>query len=282
MNRRHDPPARPGRLFPLLLALALAAPAAQAWSRQGHELVAELAEADLSPAARDAVRDLLSDEPVPTLAAIAAWADDIRAEGGALGEASKHWHYVNIPGSACDYVPARDCPDGDCIIGAIARQRAILADAGQPRRARTDALKFLVHLVGDAHQPMHAGYPHDRGGNDYQIQYRGKGAPEGEGTNLHRVWDYWLLRSANLDTPTYAARLRRLALPEAPTPDPEHPARDWALESCRLIHAEGLYPSDHDIGDDYLDRHRPLAERRIRLAGARLAALLNEVLDPAR
>src|SRR5690606_6498314 len=198
MNRR------PFLLFPaaaVALVLALAVPAAQAWSRHGHQLVGELAERQLSPAVLAEVRTLLADEPEPGLAAIAPWADEIRASGNAPGERSKRWHFVNIPGQDCHYLPERDCPDGNCIIGAIQAQQALLADRSQPRQARAEALKFLVHFLGDVHQPMHAGYPHDRGGNGYQIQYRGEGAPEGEGTNLHGVWDYWLLRSAGLDLP---------------------------------------------------------------------------------
>jgi len=263
---------RPILLFGLALALAL--PDAHAWSREGHQLVGELAERQLSPAALAEVRALLADEAEPTLAAVAPWADDIRAEENDLGRRSKRWHFVNIPGHDCAYDAARDCPDGNCIIGAIESQRAVLADRTQPRQARIEALKFLVHFVGDAHQPMHAGYPHDRGGNNYQIHYRGKGAPEGQGTNLHGTWDYWLLKSAGLGVPAYADRLQSMPLP----PLAPGGAREWALESCRLIHAEALYPRGHRITDAYLDQHRPLAEQRIQLAGRRLATLLDEAL----
>ncbi len=263
------------------LALALAVPAAQAWSRQGHELVGELAERQLSPAAQAQVRELLADEATPTLAGVATWADEIRAEKTPLGVLSRRWHYVNIPGKDCDYAPARDCPDGECVIGAINAQRAVLADASQPRQKRIEALKFLVHFVGDAHQPMHAGHPHDRGGNDFQLNYRGKGSPQGEGTNLHGVWDYWLLRSANLDNAAYAERLAAMPpLPADPVPAVGNPAQAWTLESCRLIQSESIYPPRRRITDAYLDQHRPLAEQRIRLAASRLAGLLEDALVP--
>ena len=261
------------------LALALATPAAQAWSRQGHQLVGELAERQLSPAALAEVQALLEGEPDPSLAGVSTWADEIRAEKTALGELSRRWHYVNIPGKDCDYAPARDCPDGECVIGAINAQFAVLADASKPREERAQALKFLVHFVGDAHQPMHAGHPHDRGGNNHQLNYRGKGAPDGEGTNLHGVWDYWILQSAGLDNDAYAARLE--ALPPLP-PDPAaglgNAAQAWTLESCRLIQSASIYPPRRRIGDAYLDRHRPLAEQRVRLAADRLAGLLEDAL----
>ena len=262
------------------LALTLATPPALAWSRQGHELVGELAERELSPAALAQVQDLLAGEPEPTLAGVSTWADEIRAAKSPLGETSQRWHYINIPGKDCDYVAARDCPDGECVIGAINAQAKVLGDLSQPRQARVEALKFLVHFVGDAHQPMHAGYPHDRGGNDHQLNYTGKGSPEGEGTNLHGVWDYWIVQGAGMDNTAYADHLQTLPLPADPAAGADNPAMAWTLESCRLIQAEGLYPPGRKITDAYLDKHRPVAETRLRLAGARLAELLEKTLVP--
>ena len=274
-----------------MLALCLLAftADASAWSREGHELVGELAQRRLSPAARAEVARLLAAEPDPTLAGVAAWADEIRAEsrsaGHPLGKRSEHWHYVNFPrGADCDLQPARDCPDGDCIVGAIDAQRAILADRGRSDAERAQALKFLVHFVGDVHQPMHAGFRHDRGGNNYQIQYRGRGARDGsEGTNLHRIWDYWMLASAGLDRSAYADRLQtRSAVAVEPALADPDVARGWAVESCRLIADTPLYPRGHVLRDDYLDRYRPLAERRILQAAFRLSALIEAAVVPPR
>jgi hypothetical protein len=273
------------RLISTVVLLALAAPAF-GWSKQGHQLVGELAERDLTPATRAEVARLLAGEAEPTLAGVSTWADEIRAQsrstGNPLGERSSRWHYVNFPDKGCNYVAARDCPDGNCVIGAINAQRAILADRSQPLQARRDALKFVVHFVGDAHQPMHAGLASDRGGNNFQLNYRGKGSPKGEGTNLHGVWDYWLLRSANLDNPAYTTKLLQNPLPEGTRLAADNPAAEWTLESCRLIASNALYPSKRRITDAYLDLHRPTAEARVRQAGARLAALLNGALDTAR
>ncbi len=269
------------RLIPAVILLALAAPAF-GWSKQGHQLVGDLAERDLTPAARAEVERLLAGEPNPTLAGVSIWADEIRADGNELGQRSRTWHYVNFDRDGCNYVPARECPGGNCVIGAINAQRAILADRTQPLQARREALKFVVHFVGDAHQPMHAGFGRDRGGNNFQLNYRGKGSPQGEGTNLHGVWDYWLLRSANLDNAGYAAKLRQSPVPADAALGSDNPAAAWTLESCRLITSESIYPPKRRIGDAYLDQHRPLAETRVRQAGARLAALINAALDPAR
>ncbi|HZH42833.1 MAG TPA: S1/P1 nuclease, partial [Lysobacter sp.] len=202
------------------------------------------------------------------------------------GRRTSRWHYVNFPTGTCDYVPERDCPNGDCVVGAVERQRAILADRSQPHEARRDALKFLVHFVGDMHQPMHAGNRNDKGGNDFQISLRTPIEPEAYartrykdgvmGTNLHSIWDYYVLRSLGLELPAYARRLDALPWPPADTAMSAPAA--WSLESCRLIDARKLYPDTHVMQHDYLERMRPLAEQRVRQAAWRLAALLNEVL----
>lgn len=273
------------RTLSALLLLAVSGQAL-AWSKQGHQLVGELAERELSPAALAEVRRLLEGESNPTLAGVSVWADEIRAEsrttGNKLGELSSRWHYVNFPGEGCDYQPARDCPEGNCVIGAINAQAAILADRSRSDEDRRNALKFVVHFVGDAHQPMHAGFAHDRGGNNFQVNYRGKALPEGQGTNLHGVWDYWLLQSAGLDNAAYVAKLQQTPVPADPAIGALNPALAWTLESCRLIASEQAYPPKRrrNLGDAYLDRHRPTAERRIRQAGDRLARLINDALAP--
>ena len=217
-------------LILLLLVSTLPAPA-HAWSRQGHQLVGELAERDLTPAARREVQRLLAGEPEPTLAGVSTWADEIRAEsrqgGHSLGERSTRWHYVNFQrGAGCEYVPARECPGGNCVIAAINAQYTILADRRRPLDERREALKFLVHFVGDVHQPMHAGYAQDRGGNNHQLNYRGKGSPKGEGTQLHGVWDYWLIKSGDRDNPDYVQYLLQSPVPEDTARGADNPAAE--------------------------------------------------------
>jgi nuclease S1 len=260
--------------IPLLLALLALWPApAQAWSAAGHRIVGHLAAAELTPDARAEVARLLAGEPDPTLAGVSDWADRLRGENGPRGKATAPWHYVNYASGTCDFDPARDCPRGDCVVGAINRNFLVLSDRRRPLLERRDALKFLVHFVGDVHQPLHSNPRRDRGGNDYQVNYKGRG------TNLHAVWDHTLLESRRLAPPAYAEALRREPLlPHDPTRSSQTPALDWALQSCRLVGRPGVYPEGHVIGDDYIDKHRPIAERRLREAGSRLAALLNHAL----
>ena len=271
----------------LFAALLAASPAALAWSALGHRLVGAIAERHLDPAAEAQVRALLAGEPDPTLAGVAYWADALRNDDPPRFKATSRWHYINARGGGCDFDLARDCPDGGCVVAQIQRQRAILADRTQPREARRDALKFLVHLVGDAHQPMHAGDRTDAGGNQYQISLATALEPEAYardkyvdgvmGTNLHSVWDYYILGAAGLSLPQYARKLDALPWPpsnEAPLFAP----MAWARESCRLVEARHLYPDGHKLDDGYLDPMRPLAEQRIRQAAWRLASILNDAL----
>lgn len=263
------------RLHATLLALLLGAPApcALAWSGDGHRVVAQLAAGQLRPKATAEAQRLLAGEIDPTLPGVANWADQLRESGSREGRRSQRWHFVNFKGGDCRYAPARDCPDGDCVIAAINRSFLALADRERPDSERRDALKWLVHLVGDVHQPLHATARDDRGGGDFQVAYHGKGR------NLHNVWDGLVLHSSGLAWHTLAAQLAAGArLPPDPTSRSDRPAVDWSVESCRI--AERIYPPTHVIGDDYLRDNLPLVEMRLQLAGKRLAGMLNHALDP--
>ena len=272
------------------LTLAAAGPAG-AWGALGHRMVGELAQRHLDPAAQAEVARLLAGEKDPTLAGVATWADDLRNEDPERFKATSRWHYINAKGGGCAFDVARDCPDGNCVVAAIEKQRAILADRSQPIDARRDALKFIVHLVGDSHQPMHAGNRTDSGGNGFQISLRTPLEPEAYarnkyvdgvmGTNLHSVWDYYILGSRGLDLRQYSDRLDKLPWPPYPAPSRyDVMPLAWAGESCRLIDARGLYPPEdkHTMDHAYLDAMRPLAEQRVRQAAWRLAQLLNETI----
>ncbi|WP_312709796.1 S1/P1 nuclease [Stenotrophomonas sp.] len=266
-------------LHSLLLAAALApalltlsAPA-HAWGAQGHRLVAEVADTRLNPTARAEVDRLLALEPGATLASIAPWADQLRAKDPGLGRRSAGWHYVNIAEEGCQYAPATHCKNGNCIVEALKAQSAILGDHSLTDGERLQALKFVVHMVGDVHQPMHAGYGHDKGGNDFQLQFGNRG------TNLHSLWDSGMLNIRKLDDAGYLPVLRALPAPKlARQSNPQRDPQRWAEASCRISTQPGVYPASHKIGDEYTARYRPVAEAQLRLAGENLAQLLNRVL----
>lgn len=263
----------------LALALLAASTPALGWGVLGHRLVGALAQDELTPQAQAEVARLLEGEPEPTLAGVAAWADELRSNDPVLGKRSARWHYVNLGEHDCTYDAARDCAGGHCIVEAIRDQSAILADRAQPAEARRQALKFVVHFVGDAHQPLHAAFAHDKGGNDVQVRVPGDDGKE-RGSNLHSYWDSGLLRNAGLDEAAYLRRLRALPLAVALERDPLPPeAADWARHSCRIATGAGFYPAAAKLQTGYETTWRPVAEAQLRRAGTRLAALLNAALD---
>ncbi|MBA2239330.1 MAG: S1/P1 nuclease [Lysobacter sp.] len=276
------------RLIIATAALLVATPA-HAWGELGHRLVGDLAQRHLAPAARAEVAALLAGEAEPTLGGVAMWADHLRDQDPARFKETSRRHYVSLPEGVCRFDASRDCPDGDCVVVAIEEQARILADRTRTTPARRDALKFVVHFVGDAHQPMHAGNRPDRGGNDFQISLRTDIPPEAYaadryvdgvmGTNLHSVWDYYILAGARLDRAEYARRLDAIVWPSQE--HPRTPASAWTGESCRVTSSRSLYPAGHKMDHAYLDAMRPLAEQRIRQAGYRLALMLNGIFQPA-
>ncbi len=150
------------------------------------------------------------------------------------------------------------------MVAAIDRQLALLA-WNAPAAKRLTALKYVVHFVADVHQPLHAGYAEDRGGNTYQLQAFMRGS------NLHALWDVGLIK--NLDLSNEALTTRLLA---KPVKAGEFSAASVAEESCRIVGTPGFYP-DRKVDVPYVERFTPVMEDRLRLAGARLAAVLNRV-----
>jgi hypothetical protein len=259
------------------IVLGLLATPAFAWGALGHRLVADLADDELSPAARRAVGELLAGEKEPTLAGIATWADALRANDPGLGRRSAPWHYVGLHSPACDYAPA-DCPDGNCVVGAIRAQAAILADRQQPIEARRTALRFVVHFIGDAHQPLHANNRDDKGGNTVQLRVPAAGGGD-KGSNLHSLWDSGLMQHTGMDEAAYHAHLRTLPVAvDIPARALPPQAAAWVEQSCRITLRPGLYPPSPKIGEAYYAAWTPLVDEQLRRAGTHLAQVLNAAL----
>ena len=234
--------------------------AAHAWGTEGHQVVALIAQSQLTPKARAEVDRLLALEPGETLGSVSTWADEHR------NPSTAPWHYVNFPRGNCVYEEQRDCPDGRCVVGAIKRQTEILGSKA-PDDEKLRALKYLVHFVGDVHQPLHAGFLDDKGGNTYQLQAFLRGS------NLHAVWDTALIKNLGEEPEAMAKRVRTLNT-GFPVGDLDPVAA--AQESCRIVSEPGFYP-DRVVDLPYIQRYTPVMERRLATAGARLAGLLNSV-----
>ncbi|GMV30778.1 MAG: endonuclease [Rhodanobacteraceae bacterium] len=254
------------------LVLALFSSSAGCWGVLAHDTIAGIAQARLSAPVRQEIRALLQPDNESTLVDVATWADDLRDTDPARFRTTGKLHYVNFSSSACRYEAARDCRGGDCVVAAIERNAAVLADRSRPRTERADALRFVTHLVADVHQPLHASYRRDKGGNTVQLRY-GR-----ENWNLHSVWDSLVVKSARLRWPDYVATLARDAGAVAGAGGPAQ----WAEESCRIVREDDVYPDGDRIDDAWLARERPVAERRMQQAAVRLAAMLERVLGSPR
>src|SRR5215472_2128636 len=279
----------------LAAALLLTAPAALAWGPQGNRTIGAIADRLLTPAAQTAVLHILENDRAKfdspsmrtTLEAVSEWADDVRGTPAARPA----WHYDDVP--ICGMRDkASYCPGGECNTEQLKRLIGVLADARTPARERDEALKWVVHLVGDIHQPLHAADNSDHGGNLVPVALEGVHTRGRE--NLHRAWDNDLvpltLHARNRQQPppgidALAAQARDLERQVGQgTPD------SWARESNNLArnvayHYSGFacnsVPSDIVALDgSYLEDAELVVRERLLLAGARLAAVLNTALAP--
>jgi hypothetical protein len=237
------------------------------WYDKGHRIVGLIAHANLTAEARKEIQRILPGNM--TLADSAIWPDH---EGRSIRDFDP-LHYVNIPENASGYDQARDCPERNCMVEALKWFLAVIADKNAPIMMRRLALHFVAHLVGDMHQPLHAGRATDRGGVDILVTYRG------ETTNLHFFWDTNLVE---LETGTEEEIANQLIASittderlKWQTGDP----KQWTDESLMLVrsHAYTTGPSV-ELSDEYVEKARPIVRSRLAQAGIRLAWLLNIAL----
>jgi len=280
------------RVALLLFALAQA-PHGLAFGPQGHRTVGAIAGQLLTASARAEVERLLADDldrfgnpsGRHTLEAVSVWADELSG----TTQARPRWHYDNEPvcGSAS---MALICPDGECASAQLQRLVGVLSDRHAPVRTRNEALKWVVHLVGDLHQPLHAADNRDRGGNEVRVVLAGVRTRGHE--TLHRAWDndfvYLALGARSRQQPPaeldVLVREAQTLLGEAGVGD----VPQWLSESNHLARniayaypgfACGAGPrSDIVLDEAYVARAAALTRERLLLGGARLAALLNRSL----
>lgn len=172
----------------LLIPVLSAAPGAHAWGALGHETVAYVASNFVTSATKTYTQKMLADTSVDWLAAVATWADTYRYT--TAGKFSAPYHYIDAndnPPSSCGVDYDRDCGDGGCVVKAIDNYTTIVQDSESAAASRSDALKFLVHFIGDIHQPLHD-EALEVGGNDIDVTFANDTT-----WNLHSVWDSAML-----------------------------------------------------------------------------------------
>lgn len=259
-------------MVPPLLILLMASDVS-AWGPDGHKAVARLAEARLSEKAKAAVQALLGGE---SLADVAIWADEVR---NTTHPATYNWHFTDVPVNARRFNRDRDCrpnPEkGDCSVAALERLAAVLRDPTRPALERREALEFIVHIVGDIHQPLHsAERDHDQGGNLVTVTLLG------QMTNLHAAWDRGIIAAYQENEMTLV----------------QH-AEDWLSSQQERAIARGSFidwtNDSHNIARDIVYKHAAdhvidaperaeairIIRKRIGRAGVRLASVLNRAFE---
>ena len=295
------------------------APAGHAWGCRGHEAVAALAEKHLTPEAKQALLALLTANPIDPqlkrycgergldlIVDAATWADDERTKNPATAP----WHYIDVPLNVTQGSLANYCGAGGCVTKAITEQLAILKDKTAPGPKRAAALRFIIHFVGDLHQPLHAITNSDRGGNCVALRYmqrRPHSRNNSYTPNLHHIWDTEIPESQmqGADAGEYADTLDTMfAGSFAEWQAGGMQLENWAWESHQHaadtaygalgtpIAAEPDVPvnscvDDNNIGQRMLHKHivvgiayrdqaASVAEERLAQAGIRLAMILND------
>lgn len=316
--------AAPFAICSVLLAVLAVSPPARAWGCQGHEIVAIIAESHLNPRARLMAQEILATSPIslglprychdPGLDAFAdssTWADDERS----IRPDTASWHFIDIPLTARRDDLAQYCnPSTGCLTSALAAELAILKNPRESVQARADALRFVIHLVGDIHQPLHAATNNDRGGNCVPVEFFGRMPQEKNlkydefSPNLHQIWDVDIIEklSRGASPQTMASELDdefRAQIPVWQSQRADFSAWAWESHSLAASVAYGRLPRRigaewprqvsscadddriglrmlelrEDLGTDYESAAAPVVEQQLAKAGARLAGLLNSL-----
>lgn len=271
-------------------AIGLSAPASAYWE-YGHETVGEIAMANVKPATRVAVRRLLAKTamldtpecPATTVEGASTWADCIKKLKNPDGKPrfgyAYGWHFQDV--NICQpFSLTEPCKDGNCVSAQIERDVATLRDRHAPQKDKVQALVFLIHFVGDLHQPLHAGEKNDKGGNDVLATYGIYSPPR---FNLHSIWDGPLAERAATTGGSLVHRYAPAVRAKVAAGD----VTDWSRESWQLAHdvvyTSALHgdpcapsPAHVTLSDAEIDSLVPAARLQLERGGLRLAKLLDK------
>lgn len=243
------------------------------WGPQGHSISAQIAQHLLTPKAHNMVKDVLNGEEI---ADVASWAD--RVKHSTDYRWSGPLHFINTPDWLCDFSYRRDCVNNRCVAGAIGNYTVRVASRNNPN----ESLKFLIHYIGDIHQPLHVGFIGDKGGNTL------KGHFLGHKTNLHQVWDSGIIHErlhrdfggsedAYVNWVLSGIRSGKWVV-EIGEVD------DWADESVALacsnayVDVDGSHIEDgFDLGEAYYQANVGVLDSQLVKAGVRLAYVVNNL-----
>jgi S1/P1 Nuclease len=244
-----------------------------AWGPAGHRIVAMIAQQNIKPQTRTRIKQILG--PNVSLVSVATYADTVRDR---FPQTSNN-HFVDIPKDLNDYVATRDCvadPEkGDCLIAALERFRAEAMNPNESIGRRRFALKFIVHLVGDMHQPLHCADNNDRGGNNVKVKWFG------QESNLHKVWDSKIIDNAELTEQEFVDALVSDLTPQEINDLKRGNLLSWALEAHTAARTNAYnIPANMELGDDYYDENWSVVDKQLLRGGMRLARVLDWMFAP--
>ena len=273
----------------LFMAIGLYSSNVLAWGAIGHRTVALVAEQHMSPAALKSAHRLLDGQTLPS---VAMWADEIRSDPGNYRH-TFNWHYTTWQDDHERWHAGEESDNTGFLLTQLQKQLDLLKNRNTTRAERQQALRFVIHLMGDLHQPLHVGGGNDAGGNTCRVTWHG------EPSNLHTVWDSYMLNETRLSYTELAAFVSLARTPEQTRLWQSGNFEQWSLESKTL--RSRIYPAEvkqplapvtyltycgKDIAADAMPKlgyeysyvHLPEAYQRLYQAGVRLAKVLNESL----
>jgi hypothetical protein len=232
------------------------------WGATGHRVTGKIADKYLSKKTRLAIDKILGGQ---SLAMASTWMDEIRSDSAY--DYTSDWHWVTIPDDRT-YAETTKNPNGD-IIQTIERLITELKSHKLSAKDEVERLKFLIHLIGDIHQPLHVGGLNDRGGSDVKLTWFRADS------NLHRLWDSDMIDDTKLSYSELAESLE--ALPQADvTAWQKSSVRDWAAES--MTYRKQVYDTGNGkLGYQYAYKNFSTVRHRLAQAGVRLAGVLNQI-----
>lgn len=254
--------------FLLLVGSVSVQNSAYAWGVLGHRVIGGIAGQYLNPKAKLAIKKILGNE---SIAMASNWADFIKSDRSYnyLGP----WHYINMD-SGISNAAFMQFLQNDTATDLYTRINFLVKELKSKKLAKEKQvfyLKLLIHLVGDAHQPLHTGHPGDKGGNDIKLYWFG------QPTNLHRVWDEHLVEFQQL---SYTEHIAAINFTRASDRAKwiRQPVKEWLYESyqaCQPLYAE--VKAEDRLSYDYNFRHVAFMNQQLLKGGVRLAGVLNDI-----
>ncbi|WP_339720809.1 S1/P1 nuclease [uncultured Paraglaciecola sp.] len=253
----------------LIIGTVAAAMSFQAlsWGQVGHRVTGAIAEQYLTPKTQLAISQLLFNED---LAEASTYADEMRSDPSEFWKkTASPWHYVNVfDGKA--YADVAPPPEGNAVT-ALEMFTKQLKSKKSSLAEKQLAIRFIVHIIGDLHQPFHAGNGIDRGGNDVKLTFFW------EDSNLHRVWDSGLIDRQQLSYTEWTQILSRKISEQQAKEWGELDPKVWIAESAKV--RATLYPETDKLSWDYQYQNLPIVKQRLQMAGVRIAAYLNAIFE---